>query len=75
MVATPRAPSRQRSKLLVDRLQAQHDLFLHRIGAHLSRSAPRGKVGDRPLAGRLGIGIHCTAYLAQRDAAAYKRPR
>ena len=45
-------------QLFVHGLQAQHDLLLHRVGADLACNSSRGKIGDRPLAGRASIGIH-----------------
>ena len=50
---------------VVDRLQAQDDLFLHRIGMDFARSTAGGEVGGRSLAddrgagGRGGTCIHC----------------
>ena len=42
----------------MDRLQALNDLLLNRIGVDLAGGAPRGEIGGRAHAGRLGIGIH-----------------
>jgi hypothetical protein len=67
-----RLGTRHRRKLVVDRLQSQNDFFLHGIGVDLAGGSARGEVGERALAGQLGTGFHCGAYLAHHRAAAYK---